>query len=166
MNGTTRTPWLATVAFAVVGGSAGLLLQHLRSTQGLGPLVPPLSLPFTLLVLAAVLLSLGIALRRAVTRRSGKAVNPFHAVRLLAGAKAGQYAGALFGGFGAGLVLQLLSRAVMPPPPSWLPMALVFAAGLVLVICGIITESLCRVPPTDPENEEEATQGEAEPGAA
>lgn len=166
MTGMQRTSPLVILVFAVTGIGAGLLLQFARSTTGAGLLVPPLSLPLTLLVIAGVLLGLGIALRRAVTRKSAKAVNPFHAVRLLAGARAAQFAGALLGGFGAGLVLQLLTRAVMPPPASWTPMLLVFVAGLLLVVSGIITETLCRVPPSDPEETEDAAQKDPEPGVA
>lgn len=83
-----RTSPLAITAFAVVGLAVGLLVQFARSSWGLAPFVPPVSLAATLVVIGAVVLVLGIALRRAVTRRSGRPVNPFHAVRLLAGARA------------------------------------------------------------------------------
>lgn len=166
MNGLHRTSPLATLTFAVVGTGAGLLLQFVRSANGMGPLVPPLSLAFTMIVIAVVLITLGIALRRAVMRKSGKAVNPFHAVRLLAAAKAAQFSGALLGGFGAGLALQLLTRTIMAPTSSWVPMGFVFAAGIVLVVCGIITETLCRVPPGDPEDEAERSSREPEAGVA
>lgn len=165
MNSMNRTSPILVAAYAAAGIAAGLLLQFWRSNQGLGPLVPTLSLPFTLLVLGLVLVSLGVALRRAVTNKSGKPVNPFHAVRLLAGAKAGQLAGALLGGFGGGLALQLLTRSVMPPVATWLPMLLVLFAGVVLVVCGLIAESLCRVPPSSGDAADENTNGEPEPDA-
>lgn len=149
-----RTSLLVISAFAAVGLAVGLLLQLARSTQGQAALVPPISLSLTLVVLGGVLLVLGVSLRRAVTRKSGKMVNPFHAVRLLAGARAGQFVGALFGGFGAGLALQLLSRSVIPPASTWLPMVIVLAAGIVLGVCGYIAESLCRVPPNEPETDD------------
>lgn len=167
-----RTSPLSVLTFAVVGIAIGLLVQFARSSQGQAPLVPPVSLAFTLLVIAAVLLVLAILLHRAV--RSGdssssensngsrnrqprrRPVNPFHAVRLLAGARAGQFAGALFGGFGGGLALQLLARSVMPPSATWLPMILVLGAGAALVVCGVIAEWLCRVPPEGPESEGDA----------
>lgn len=148
-----RTSALAIAAFAAVGLAAGLLLQFARSSWGQAPFVPPVSLAATLVVIGVVLLVLGIALRRTVTRDSGKQVNPFHAVRLLAGARAGQFAGAIFAGFGGGLALQLLARSVPPPAATWLPMLLVLGAGIVLVVCGVVAEALCRVPP-----------GGAEPG--
>jgi drug/metabolite transporter (DMT)-like permease len=158
-----RTSPLAIAAFAVVGLAGGLLLQFARSSWGQAPFVPPVSLAATLVVIAVVLLVLGIALRRAVTRDSGRPVNPFHAVRLLAGARAGQFAGALFGGFGGGLALQLLTRSVPPPVATWLPMLLVLGAGIVLTVCGVVAEALCRVPPGGPEPGSEPDAG-AGPG--
>lgn len=157
-----RASPLAVAAFAAVGLAVGLLVQFARSTWGLAPLVPPLSLPVTLVVMGAVLLVLGVMLRRAVTRRSGRPVDPFHAVRLLAGARAAFFAGALFAGFGAGLLLQLLTRSVAAPPGIWLPMLLTLVGGALLAICGAIVESLCRVPPRDPESDS-APEDEADP---
>lgn len=158
------------LAFAVSGAVAGLLIQLIRSARGSAPFVPPISLALSLLVLAGVLLGLGIALRRAVTRRSGRQVNPFAAVRLLAAARAGQLAGALLGGFGGGLALQLLTRSVMPSAQTWAPMLFAVFAGLLLVASGLITEALCRVPPRDPEDDPGNPSGEAhrqaEPDAA
>lgn len=170
MGSVQRTSPLAISAFAVTGAGIGLLLQLVRSTRGSSPLVPPLSLSLTLLMLGGVLLILAISLRRAVTRKSGKPVNPFLAVRLLAGAKAGQFVGALFGGFGAGLALQLLSRSVMPPASTWVPMLVVVGAGVVLIICAVVAETLCRVPPGESGEEQNppgsTTSTGPEPGAA
>lgn len=158
-----RTSPVSVLAFAVAGIAVGLLTQLVRSARGAPPLVPPVSLAATLVVIAAVLLVLAVMLRRAVTRASRRAVNPFHAVRLLAGARAAQYAGALFGGFAGGLALQLLTRSVMPSAETWAPMLLVLGAALILVVCGVIAELLCRVPPEDPDADGE--EGEPEPGS-
>ena len=160
-----RTSPLWVLAFAVAGVAAGVLIQVFLSARGSAPLVPPISLAITLLVTAGVLIVLAVMLRRSVTRASQRPVNPFHAVRLLAGARAGQFAGALFGGFGAGLILQLFTRSVMPPAATWVPMVLVIAAGVVLWVCGVIAESLCKVPPVDPEakGEGEGPEGGPEP---
>lgn len=171
MRNLQRMSPLASATCAVIGIGAGLLLQLFRSTKGQAPLVPPLSLTLTLLVFGGVLLVLAISLRRAVNRKSGKPVNPFHAVRLLAGARTAQLVGALIGGFGGGLALQLLSRSVMPPASTWVPMLLVLAAGATLVVCGVIAEMLCRVPPGGDDDGEDEKRGIAprpgpEPGAA
>jgi hypothetical protein len=137
---------LASLAAAAIGVAVGLLVQLSLSSRGFPPLIPPLSLSVTLVFIAAVLLGFGIRLRRSLSGAS-RPVNPFHAVRLLAGARAGQVVGALFGGFGLGLVLSLLGRSVPAPVATWVPMLLVVGSGLTLVVCAAVTERLCRVPP-------------------
>jgi len=160
-----RVSPLSIAACAVVGLAVGLLAQFARSTWGLAPLVPPVSLAATLAVIAVVLLVLGIALHRAVRHRE-RQVNPFHAVRLLAGARAGMFGGALFAGFAGGLALQLLSRSVPAPPSTWWPILLVLGAGIVLTVCGIIVERLCRIPPDEPEADgENDSAADLSPGA-
>lgn len=153
---------LAPIAAAAMGVAAGLLVQFYLSSRGHAPLVPPISLPVTLVFIAAVLLGFGITLRRNVTKRT-RAVNPFHAVRLLATARAGQIVGGLFCGFGGGLVLSLVGRSVPAPVASWLPMLLVFGGGLTLGICAAITERLCRVPPGDDAGEDADPESGPEP---
>ncbi|MGK0714884.1 DUF3180 family protein [Leucobacter sp. W1153] len=152
-----RTSILTIAAFGAAGIAAGVLLQVFRSTRGDAPFVPPGSLPATLLVLAVVVLGLGIALRRAVTQATARPVNPFHAVRLLAGARACQFAGSLLGGFGLGLLAQLLTRSVFPQSTTWLPMLFVAITGIVLLVAGAIAEWLCRIPPdgSDAERQED-----------
>lgn len=150
MSKLQRTSTLSLIAFAAAGVAAGLLTQFALSSTGQPPLVPPLSLPLSMLVLAGVLLWLGVVLRRALTRHGPGHVNPFHAVRLLAGAKAGQFSGALLGGFGGGLLVQVLTRTVLPPAATWQPMLLVVITGAFLVACAVVTELLCRVPPSSP----------------
>ncbi|MBU3994864.1 MAG: DUF3180 domain-containing protein [Actinobacteria bacterium] len=154
-----RTPVLTVAAFGMAGIATGVLVQVFQSTRGDAPFVPPASLPATLLVIAAVVLALGIALRRAVTRASARPVNPFHAVRLLAGARASQFAGSLLGGFGLGLLVQVMTRSVVPPSPTWLPMLFVAVSGVVLLVAGAIAEWLCRVPPDGSDAELEDDPG-------
>lgn len=151
-----RTSVLSALAFAVSGGAVGLLTQMVRSTGGTAPFVPPYSLAATLGVIAVVLVLLGVLLYRAVAKESGRGVDPFQAVRLLAAARAGIFAGSLFTGFGAGLVVPVLVRSVPAQSAIWAPMIWVLIAGVVLVIAGVITEYLCRVPPDDPEIEDAA----------
>ncbi|WP_427869452.1 DUF3180 domain-containing protein [Leucobacter luti] len=150
------------IAAGAIGIVVGLLVQIGLSNRGQAPLVPPLSLPATLVVIGGVLLALGIRLRRAVRHRPG-AVNPFHAVRLLAASRAGVIVGALLGGFGGGLALSLVGRTVAAPVATWLPMVLALLGGIVLVVCSLIAEALCRVPPGDDEPE---ADGDPEPGPA
>lgn len=162
MRRVERTGALAIIAAAAMGAAIGWLLQFGLVSRGVPTLVPPVSLPVTLVAVAAVLIVFGIRLRRAVNHRPGD-VNPFHAVRLLVTARAGQFVGALFGGFGAGLWLALLGRSVPPAVSVWLPMLLTVLAGAVLVACAAIAERLCRVPPGSGEEEEGEAEEQASP---
>ncbi|QYM76750.1 DUF3180 family protein [Leucobacter luti] len=161
MRSDERMNPLVTLAAAAMGIAIGLVVQFALSGRGAAPFVPPLSLAIMLALIAGVLLTLGIRLRRTVLKRAG-AVNPFLAVRLLATARAGQLVGGFLGGFGGGLALSLLGRSVPAPVSSWLPMVLVFATGAALVVCAAITEHLCRIPPGDGDTPE-ASEPEAGP---
>lgn len=154
MNRIERSNPLAVVAAAAMGAAVGLVLQFLLSHRGQAPFVPPLSLALSLAVIGAVLLVLGIRLRRALQRGVG-AVNPFHAVRLLAAARAGQLVGGIVGGFGAGLALSLLGRSVAAPAATWWPMLAVVVGGAILIACAAITEHLCKVPPSEDDTEDD-----------
>lgn len=154
MSKLQRTSPIAVLAFALAGGVAGLFTQLWFSSMGKPTLVPPLSLALTLVLLAGVLLWLAIALRRATQKTGPGHVNPFHAVRLLAAAKASQFSGALIGGFALGLLAQVFTRTVLPPPATWAPMLATFVAAIVLVVCAIVSEALCMVPPGDSDDQE------------
>lgn len=132
---------------AVTGFACGLLLQLWLSSRGAAPGVPPVSLTASLVVLAGVLLALGWVLRRALRAETMQQINPFHAVRVLAGARAGQLLGALSAGAGGGMLVQILTRTVVPGAGVWGPMASLAAAGLLLLLCGVIVERWCQVPP-------------------
>ncbi|KAM9866250.1 hypothetical protein ACIFOC_01168 [Leucobacter aridicollis] len=142
-----------------VGAALALLIQAWLSSRGRPSILLPYSMAITLVALAVLLVVLGLRLRKHVAKGTG-AVNPFQAVRLLATARAGQIVGAGFAGFGGGLLLSLLGRSVPAPTPTWLPMLVTAAAGVVLLVCALIAERLCRVPPSDD------PEGESDPGLA
>ena len=150
---------LTLLACAVMGAAIGLLLQVARSSAGLAPLVPPYSLPLTLVILALGVLTLGIVLRRMVTRDTGGNVNPQTAVAILSAARASQFVGCLLGGFAVGLALSLITRSVPAPVETWLPMLSAAGAAIVLLVCGAIAEYLCRIPPDDDDAERDASTG-------
>ncbi|MGO3146107.1 MAG: DUF3180 domain-containing protein [Leucobacter sp.] len=161
----TRTPQFQRLnpmnlfAAIAVGLGLGLSLQFILKARGGSPLVPPYSMSITLVLLAALLIVLGLRLRRHVATGTG-AVNPFQAVRLLATARAGQIVGSLFAGFGGGLLLVFIGRSVPAPTETWMPMAVTSAAGLALLACSLIVERMCRVPPGEQDEDDE------EPGVA
>lgn len=170
MSKLQRTSPLTVLAFAVSGSAVGFLTQVALSSFGKPPLVPPISLALTLLMLGAVLVTLAVLLRRAVAQEGAGHVNPFHAVRLLAAAKASQFAGALLGGFALGLLVQVLTRSVVPSASTWAPMLASVIAAILLVIFAALAEHLCKVPPSDPDDNGQSgttlPEGDVKPGPA
>lgn len=135
----------------ILGGAAfvaALLVQFGFARSGRSALVPPYSGTIALVTVGIVLLVFGLRLKRTIADEK-RAVDPFHAVRVLVSARAGALVGGMFAGFGAGLACSLLGRTVAAAPAIWLPMVAMSAAGLFLAIVGVITERWCRVPPGD-----------------
>ena len=162
MSPAQRTQWWPVALVAVVGFGLGFLLQTALSAGGSPPLVPPYSLPATLITVSGILLGFAIALRRAITGTSKKRVNPFVAVRIVAAAKASILAGALFAGFGAGIVVFFTLRTVAPQPENWWPVLATLGAGIGQTVIGVVAENLCRVPPpSDAESDGERDADEA-----
>jgi hypothetical protein len=87
-------------------------------------------------------------------------VNPFVAVKIVAAAKASVLAGALFAGFGLGILIFFALRTVPPQADSWWPVIATVFAGIVQVAAGLIAEHFCRVPPPS----SDAATGETEDG--
>src|SRR5690554_6530300 len=142
-----RLSILTLLLCGIIGAGAGLLTQTYRSGVGFAPLSPPLSLPASLLVIAIVLFILAHRLKKAIASERKTTVNPFHAVRLLAAARAAQFTGCLFAGFGVGLIVTILNRISQLSVTVWLPMVLTTVMAVVLLIAGIIAENACRIPP-------------------
>ncbi|MHA3683698.1 DUF3180 domain-containing protein [Leucobacter sp. HY1908] len=152
----------APLIVAGAGLVAALLVQWGLARSGQSPLVPPYSVAIALVSIAAVLIVFGLRIKRAVASEK-RAVDPFLAVRVLVAARAGALVGGAFGGFGAGLVLSLVGRSVPAPATVWLPMAAVGGAGLALLVCGLIVERWCRVPPGDGDETRASDDGETGP---
>lgn len=146
---------LTLLGTAGIGAGLALLVQFWLSSRGRPPLVPPYSMSVTLVGLAILLIVLGLRLRRQMAKGTG-AVNPFQAVRLLATSRAGQLVGALFAGFGGGLLLALLGRSVPAPVATWLPMLITGIAGALLLTAALVAEHLCKVPPGEDDAEGDA----------
>jgi len=131
----------------LVGVVIGFLLEMWVVAGGLPVLVPPVSLPITLIAIAAVVLILAVPIRRAVLGRTKTRIDPFHATRVAVLAKASSLAGALLTGSGIGILAYELSRPVLPAVSSvWLAGAATFGAA-VLLAAGLVAERMCTLPP-------------------
>lgn len=147
------------IALGLAGLVAGFLLELAAAASGSPILVPPLTLPLTLLAVGVVVVVLAWPIRQSTRgRRNRRPVNPFMAMRVAVLAKASSLCGALMLGAGLGIVLYLLSRSVLPAVPSvWLAVATA-AGAAVLLAGGLVAEHFCTLPPgNDSENAGEAS---------
>lgn len=147
---TLRTAWLPALALlaGVLGGTVTLL------SQGGGGVTPVLGAPalVTLLTVTGVALGFGLRIRRDRDRVPAERMDPLAAARILVLAQAGAFAGALFGGWHAGVLVQVLTRAVAARGVL-LDAVLMVAAGVLLVVVGLLVESWCRIDGDDSDPE-------------
>jgi hypothetical protein len=85
--------------------------------------------------------------------RSGTRIDPFRALRAATLARASSLLGAIMAGFGAGLLLFLLSRPIDPPVGSTVAMLALIASAIILVVAALIAEQFCTLP-KDPDDSE------------
>ncbi|QEO15076.1 DUF3180 domain-containing protein [Agromyces intestinalis] len=150
-----RTHPSTLVAFALGGLVAGYLLDLSIVTAGRPALVPPISLAVTLAGIGVIVVLVAWPIRRAVKGTSKRRIDPFHAMRVAALAKACSVSGALVIGVAGGIALFLLTRVVVPGLGNvWLAVAT--AAGAALLLAGgLVAEWCCTLPPDDPEAQKE-----------
>ena len=146
-----RTSAGVLVLLALLGGGVGFLLDHLLTASGRATFTPSLLLPVLLLLIAAASLGVAWPVRRSV--RSGIRIDPFRALRAATLARASSLLGAIMAGFGAGLLVFLLSRPIDPPVGSTVAMLALIGSAIVLVIAALIAEQFCTLP-KDPDDSE------------
>ena len=139
---TLRTWWLP--GLALLAGLLGWTVAAV--SQGGGRLTPVLGVPalITLLVVALISLGFGLRIRKDRDRKPAERMDPLAAARILVLAQAGAFAGALFGGWHAGVLVQVLTRAVSATGVL-VDAALMAVAGVVMVGIGLLVESWCRI---------------------
>lgn len=149
MNRTRPTPL---IALGLLGFVLGLLVEIAAAASGRAIIVPPVTLPLTLVVVGIVVVTLAWPIRQ-VIRGRGRRVDPFRAMRIAVLAKASSLCGALLLGAGLGIVGFILTRSVVPAVASlWLATATAIGAGLLLV-GGLVAEKFCTLPPDDDEGQ-------------
>ena len=146
-----RTSAGVLVVLALLGGGVGFLLDHLLTASGRVTFTPSFLLPVLLLLIAAASLGVAWPVRRSV--RSGVRIDPFRALRAATLARASSLLGAIMAGFGAGLLVFLLSRPIVPPVGSTVAMLALIGSAIVLVIAALVAEQFCTLP-KDPDDSE------------
>jgi hypothetical protein len=145
----TRTRATPLIGLGVLGLVIGFLVEFGSEAMGGSLLIPPLSLPLTLVVVGAILIGFSLPIRRAVTGRSTTPVDPFQALRIVALARASSRVGALLTGVTLGALLYFTTRPVLPGVGSmWLTIGSCVGAALMMA-AGLIAEHLCTLPKDD-----------------
>ena len=150
-----RTRWQTLLGIvAVVGVLVAMLTTWLDRS---GPGMPHVPWPVVVveLLIAAVVFSMGWAVRQFLHgKRPG--LDPIRAARTAVLAKAACYTGALLTGWYGGQVAAYLADTAIPANAGRAGPAAVAAGGaVVLAAVGLIVEWFCRVPPRDDEKEHE-----------
>ncbi|GAA1235572.1 hypothetical protein JOF42_001141 [Microbacterium phyllosphaerae] len=150
------------VVLAILAGAAGFVLDHMLTAMGRTTFTPSLLLPVLLLLIAAA--SLGVAWPVRSSVRNGIRIDPFRATRAVTLARASSLVGALMAGFGAGLLVFLLTRPIDPPVGSTVAMLALIGSAIVLAVAALIAEQFCILP-KDPDDSEPRDRA-GDPGPA
>ncbi|PPF72807.1 DUF3180 domain-containing protein [Rathayibacter sp. AY1D1] len=143
-----RTRISTLLGLGLAGAVAGFLLDLAIAAAGRPVLIPPLTVPLTLIVVAALVLGFAVPIHRATKGTLRRAIDPFRAMRVVVLAKASSHVGALLLGASGGILVYLLSRAIPSLGSVWQDVATIVGA-LVLLVAGLVAEHLCTIPPSD-----------------
>lgn len=146
----TRTRPLHLALLAAFGLVVGFAVSSVLVMRGSAVFVPPLSLAGALVLIAVVLLLMARPVRQAAAGE--RRIDPFYATRVVVLAQSSAFAGAVLAGGSAGIVLFLLTRAVVSVG-STLTAAGTVVAALALVAAALVVEHWCSLPPDDPTEE-------------
>nr|WP_217274705.1 DUF3180 domain-containing protein [Rathayibacter sp. VKM Ac-2835] len=137
------------LGLGLAGAVVGFLIDLAIAAAGRPVLIPPLTVPLTLVVVAALVIGFAIPIHRATKGTLRRPIDPFRAMRVVVLAKASSLVGALLLGASGGVLVYLLSRPVVPSLGSvWQDVAAIVGA-IVLLVAGLVAEHLCTIPPTD-----------------
>lgn len=144
-----RTRPFTLVLFAAVGAGAGLLLQLILAAEGTAAASTPFTLALSLAVIGVLVIVFAVPVRRAVRDREKHRVDPFYATRVVILAKASSIAGSLLFGATGVIVGYLLTRTVVAAVGSIFMSGAAVVGSVVLLVCGLIAENMCSLPPDD-----------------
>lgn len=153
-----RTRPTSLIGLGVLGLVVGFLGELAASGTGVAVFIPPLTLPITLVAVAIIVVAFAVPIRRSVRGRSSRRIDPFQATRIVVLAKACSLSGALLTGAGAGILIYILTRDVLPASNAVLLTALGTAGAVILLVAGLVAEFFCTLPPDDKDDDPEAAR--------
>ncbi|MBT0993206.1 DUF3180 family protein [Cellulomonas sp. DKR-3] len=151
-----RTRWQTLLVVALgVAAATWIVFDAIEGNGGLPPEVPWLVAAVEV-VIAAVVLSLGWAVRQFL-RGKRPNLDPIRAARTAVLAKASCYTGALLTGWYAGQTIVLVTDLQTVGNGGRALSAGAAAVGaVVLAVVGLVVEGFCRIPPPEDEEREAA----------
>jgi hypothetical protein len=142
------------LAAVLIGLVIAFLLELAFAASGDPIVVPPVTLPVTLILLGAVVVSLAWRVRQGSRRKALRRIDPFWAMRVAVLSKATSLSAALLLGAALGIVLYILTRSVVPAVTSlWLAIGMAIG-GAVMLAGGLVAEYFCTLPPDDDDTDE------------
>lgn len=154
-----RTRPSTLIGVALVAAVAGFALDAALTSRALPVVVLSPALGLTLVGIGVALVLMAMPIRRHARGTASRPVDAFYATRVVVLAKASSLCGALFGGFTLGGLVYLLSRSVVPALGSVLPSVIAVVGGLVLLVCALVAERMCTVPPRDDDQDDRDGHG-------
>ncbi|WP_104198980.1 DUF3180 domain-containing protein [Cryobacterium sp. Y29] len=137
------------LAVLLIGLVVGFLVEIAFAASGAPIVVPPVTLPLTLILLGVVIVSLAWQVRQGSRRKALRRIDPFWAMRVAVLSKATSLSASLLFGAALGIVLYILTRSVVPAVTSlWLAVGTAIGAALMLT-AGLVAEYFCTLPPDD-----------------
>lgn len=147
-----RTRVSTIIIVAVLGAAAGALVELALAANGRPIISLPVTLGIALAVIGGIVVSMATPILRMTRKTSAPRVDPFYATRVVMLAKACTITGALAAGVGLGVLAYLLTRSIIAGSSVVQAVITIVGAG-VLLAGGLIAEFMCRIPPSDDENE-------------
>jgi hypothetical protein len=148
-----RTKVTTLVLLALIGGIGGGFLETALAAAGRPIVLPPLTLGLALLAIGVMVVVLALPIRRLTRGKAAQPIDPFYSTRVLVLAKASALSGALVAGFGAGVLVYLLSRSVAPGVGSVAQAVATIVGSVALLAGGLIAEHMCWIPPNSDDDE-------------
>jgi hypothetical protein len=144
-----RTRPALLVLLTLIGAGAAWLLEVILTASGAAVASVPFTLALSLAVIGVLVLVFAVPVRRAVRDRENHSVDPFYATRVVVLAKASSIAGSLLFGATVSIVGYLLTRSVVAEVGSIFSSGSCVIGAVVLVVCGLVAENMCSIPPDD-----------------
>lgn len=147
-----RTRVSTLILAAVIGGAVIAMSNQALATNGRPVISLPLTLGIALAVIGGIIVTTAVPILRMTRSTSAPRVDPFYATRIVMLAKACAITGALGVGVGAGALAYTLTRSAIPVGSVAQAIVTIVGAG-VLLAGGLVAEHMCRIPPSDDDNE-------------